>query len=62
MTKEELISLYLNKRIRIIQMEGEPHYAGRKGTVTSVDGIGQLHGTWGGCAIQPDNDMFEICK
>lgn len=46
--------------IRIIYMEGEPHYAGREGVVTHVDSIGQIHGTWGGCAIIPDTDSYEV--
>lgn len=50
----------INKKIRIIEMKGEPDYSGRTGTVVSVDSIGQLHGTWGGCAVIPDEDIFEI--
>lgn len=42
--------------IRIIEMKGEPEYSGRVGVVDLVDGIGQLHGSWGGCAIQPENE------
>ena len=46
--------------IRIVNMDGEPHYAGRGGVVTHVDAIGQIHGTWGGCAIIPGNDSYEV--
>ena len=46
--------------IRIIHMDGEPQYAGREGVVTHVDAIGQIHGTWGGCAIIPDKDSYEV--
>ena len=46
--------------IRIVYMEGEPQYAGRKGYVTHVDSIGQIHGTWGGCAIIPGTDSYEV--
>lgn len=46
--------------IRIIEMEGEPEYSGRVGVVDLVDGIGQLHGSWGGLAVQPENDTYEI--
>ena len=46
--------------IRIIDMDGEPHYAGREGTVLSIDSIGQIHGTWGGCAIIPGTDLYEV--
>ena len=40
--------------IRIIEMKGEPRYTGKIGTVELIDDIGQIHGTWGGCAIQPE--------
>lgn len=46
--------------IRIIYMEGEPQYTGREGVVRSIDDIGQLHGSWGGLAIIPGKDLFEI--
>lgn len=48
--------------ITIIQMDGEPKYTGRTGVVTCIDDIGQLHGTWGGCAVIPGVDGFEISK
>lgn len=41
-------------------MVGEPQYTGKTGVVNYVDDAGQLHGTWGGCAIQPENDTFRI--
>ena len=47
-------------KLRIISMDGEPHYNGKEGVVTTIDDIGQIHGTWGGCAIVPDVDEFEI--
>lgn len=46
--------------IRIIEMKDEPEYSGRVGVVDLVDGIGQLHGSWGGLAVQPENDTYEI--
>lgn len=46
--------------IRIIEMKGEPQYSGKMGVVDLVDGIGQLHGSWGGLAVQPENDNYEI--
>lgn len=49
-------------RVRIVEMKGEPHYAGKEGVVEFIDDIGQLHGTWGGCAIIPEEDNFEIIK
>lgn len=42
---------YLGKKIKIINMDGEPKYKGKKGVVTLVDDDLQLHGTWGGCAL-----------
>ena len=41
-------------------MKGEPAYNGREGTVESVDDAGQLHGTWGGLAVVPGEDEYEI--
>lgn len=35
-------------------------YSGREGTITHIDDLGQLHGTWGGLAIIPDEDEFEV--
>ena len=46
--------------IRITYMCGEPHYVGREGVIQHIDDIGQLHGTWGGLAVIPGEDSFEI--
>lgn len=46
--------------IRILEMKGEPQYSGKMGVVDLVDDMGQLHGTWGGLAVQPENDTYEI--
>ena len=48
--------------VLIINMAGEPQYTGRTGTVKFIDDAGQIHGTWGGCAIQPDNDIYEVIE
>ncbi len=48
--------------LRIIEMKGEPHYTGKEGVVKFIDDIGQLHGTWGGCAIISEEDRFEIIR
>lgn len=48
--------------IKIIDMKGEPQYCGKVGIVISIDSIGQIHGTWGGCAIIPQTDTFEIIQ
>jgi hypothetical protein len=48
-------------KIRIIHLEGEDNsYDGKEGTVDHIDSIGQLHGTWGGLAVIPGVDDFEI--
>ena len=32
----------------------------RTGVVEYIDGAGSLHGTWGGLAVLPDVDEFEV--
>lgn len=46
-------------KIRIIDMDGEPQYAGREGIIELIDDAGQLHGTWGGLAVIPGVDKIE---
>ena len=48
--------------LRVDYMEGEPQYSGCVGTVEFIDGIGQIHGTWSGCALIPEIDSFTILK
>lgn len=48
--------------IRIDYMEGEPVYIGCEGVVEFIDGMGQIHGTWGGCALIPGTDSFTVIK
>ena len=55
---EELRKTLVGATIRIVAMEGEPRYTDRVGVVESVDDIGQIHGTWGGCALIPFIDKF----
>jgi len=43
-------------------MDGEPHYTGRQGFVKHIDSTGQLHGTWGGLAINPSIDKYVIVQ
>ena len=50
----------IGDKIKIVSMEGEPHYAGKTGVVELIDDMGQIHGTWGGCAIIPGTDEYEI--
>jgi len=48
--------------IRIIHMLDEPQCDGVIGVVEFIDDAGQLHGTWGGLALIPDLDEFEIVE
>ena len=48
--------------IKIIKMDGEPQYTNREGVVTHIDDAGQIHGTWGGCAVIPEVDTYIIVK
>lgn len=43
-------------------MVGESNYNGKKDYVVCIDDIGQIHGTWGGCALIPDKDKFEVIE
>ena len=41
-------------------MEGEDtRYDGKEGVIEHIDGIGQLHGTWGSLAVIPEADDFD---
>ena len=48
--------------IEIIDMQGEQQYSGRTGYVTHIDAIGQIHGSWGGCVLIPNEDSFNVLK
>lgn len=57
----------VGQQIRIIHMDDnngndtQAHeYNGKVGIINFVDGIGQLHGTWGGLAVNPEIDEIEI--
>ena len=67
--KEEFISRHERRismevkicdKIRIIYMDGEPDYTDKVGEVYSIDDAGQIHGSWGGCALIPGVDEFEV--
>lgn len=54
-------------KIEIIRMDNNggkdiqaARYNGKTGTVTLVDSLGQLHGTWGGLALIPGVDEFKV--
>ena len=53
-------NIKIGDTIKIIKMEGEPQYTDREGVVTHIDDAGQIHGTWGGCAIVQEVDEFVI--
>lgn len=57
--KKILEDRYVGKTIIINEMVDEPQYTGKIGVVTLVDDMEQLHGTWGGLALNM-NDNFEI--
>ena len=48
--------------IIIDNMKDEPDYTGRTGKVTNIDDFGQIHGTWGGCAVIPNLDKYRIIE
>jgi len=58
-TKEYIMEkVQIGDTIKIIKMEGEPQYTNREGVVTHIDDAGQIHGTWGGCAVIPKVDTY----
>jgi len=52
----------IGDRIRIDEMDGEPQYAGKEGLVEWIDDAGQIHGTWGGCAVIPTLDSYTVIE
>lgn len=52
----------IGDKIKIIYMDGESQYTGREGIVDHIDDAGQIHGTWGGCALIPETDSFEVLE
>jgi len=52
----------IGDKIRIIYMEGEPQYIGREGIIEYIDDAGQVHGTWGGCALIPATDTWVVIE
>ena len=52
----------IGDKILIIEMKDEPQYSGRTGSVLYVDDAGQIHGTWGGCALIPGIDKYVAIK
>jgi len=48
--------------IYINYMDGESAYVGKTGIIELIDDAGQIHGTWGGCAVIPNVDEYTIIK
>ena len=59
MSKEELEKKYLDKLVFVV-IDDPYHPIADRGRVTSVDDMGQLHGTWGGIAAIPGVDRIEL--
>lgn len=59
MTIEDLKKTYLGKEVHVI-INDPYHPIDAWGTVTRVDSIGQLHGTWGGVAAMPGQDYIGL--
>lgn len=55
----DISKVKVGDEIEIIEMIGEPQYCGSIGKVTRIDDAGQVHGTWGGCALV-SGDKFII--
>jgi hypothetical protein len=56
------MEIKVGKKVKIISMKDEPNYKGRIGVVEHIDDIGQLHGSWGGCALIPGIDKYEVLE
>lgn len=48
--------------IKVLNDPYDSNYPGKTGIVTFIDDMGHLHGTWGGLAIIPQEDIIEILK
>ena len=57
-----MANIHIGDKIRINYMQGEPEYTGKEGIVRAIDSLGDLHGTWGGLAIVPDVDIYEVIE
>lgn len=56
------MNVKIGDTIEIDEMFDEPQYRGKTGTIQYIDDAGQIHGTWGGCALIPDIDEFHVIK
>lgn len=62
-SRSSVTMVKVGDRIRIIRLD-DPYtpesYNGREGIVKYIDSMGQLHGTWGGLAVIPEEDEFIV--
>ena len=56
----KLAKIEIGDKIKIVKMLNEPDYDGKTGVVDHIDDAGQIHGSWGGCALIPGVDEFEV--
>ena len=58
--KERNGNIKVGDALVILKLKGEKtdEYVGRFGIITHIDDMGQLHGTWGGLAVIPNEDLF----
>lgn len=56
------MKVHIGDKIQIIEMNGEPQYTGKEGIVERIDDAGQIHGSWGGCALILECDTFKIIE
>lgn len=66
-TSTQYGTVAVGDRIRIISMDNRNGFDrqadahnGKEGVIETIDDKGQLHGTWGGLAVIPFLDEFEI--
>lgn len=59
-----MMSVKVGDRIKIIHMNDKyaSYYDGKEGVIRYIDDFGQLHGTWGGLCVIPEEDEFEIVR
>ena len=51
--------------IVVVYLHDDPfmkEYIGRKGRIEYIDDMGQLHGAWGGLAVNPEVDNYIIIE
>ena len=64
MSKQSYMGVHVGDTIRITHLDDiyDTTYPGRVGVVEYIDDMGQFHGTWGGLAVIPEVDGFEVIK